>query len=180
GRGIAGRPPRAVAPALPGRRAAAAARHRAAAHGALRADGRRGRDRAQRVGRLLLIAALRARSCEATPGSGGRAPGEYVALASTARRGAPQTEGAHMAATAPRRWEHFTHGGALGVRGRGPTLEASFEQAALALSAGVCDPARVRPVEVVHFELEARDPEALLADWLGAVLDRMRARDLVF
>ncbi|MCZ7686199.1 MAG: archease [Sandaracinaceae bacterium] len=79
-----------------------------------------------------------------------------------------------------RAWEHFVHGGGLGVRGRGPTLDASFEQAALALSARVCEPHHVRPVVVVHFDLEAPDVEAMLAAWLGAVLDAMRGRGLVF
>lgn len=79
-----------------------------------------------------------------------------------------------------RGWEHFPHGGGVGVRGRGPTLEASFEQAALALSARACEPQHVRPFEVVHFELEATDSEALLAAWLSALLHEMRARGLVF
>lgn len=98
------------------------------------------------------------------------------------RRGAAAGEDDTVAVVQERRggWEHFAHGGGLGVRGRGPTLDASFEQAALALCAGVCEPSHVRPVLVVHFELEAPDVEALLAAWLGAVLDVMRARGLVF
>ncbi len=79
----------------------------------------------------------------------------------------------------PSGWEHFVHGGGLGLRGRGPTLQASFEQAALALSATVCPPSRVRACEVVHFDLGANDTDALLAEWLRAVLGRMQARGLV-
>ena len=32
-------------------------------------------------------------------------------------------------------WEHFAHGSDIGVRGFGPSMEAAFEQAALALTA---------------------------------------------
>lgn len=43
------------------------------------------------------------------------------------------------------RWEHFRHEADIGVRGLGATREAAFEQAALALTAVLTDPARVAP-----------------------------------
>ncbi len=39
------------------------------------------------------------------------------------------------------RWEHFEHGADIGVRGIGPTPASAFEQAALALTAVITDPA---------------------------------------
>lgn len=39
-------------------------------------------------------------------------------------------------------WEHFAHGADLGVRGFGP--EAAYEQASLAISSAIVDPASVR------------------------------------
>ena len=42
-------------------------------------------------------------------------------------------------------WEHFAHDADIGVRGRGATLSAAFEEAAVALTAVVTDPRRVAP-----------------------------------
>ena len=42
------------------------------------------------------------------------------------------------------RWEHFSHGADVGVRGFGISVEEAFEQAALALSAVVGDISTVR------------------------------------
>ena len=41
------------------------------------------------------------------------------------------------------RWEHFPHDADIGVRGYGPTMAAAFEQAALALTGVVTDPAHI-------------------------------------
>jgi SHS2 domain-containing protein len=38
-------------------------------------------------------------------------------------------------------WEHFAHEADMGIRGIAPTLEQAFEQAALAMTAVVTDPA---------------------------------------
>ena len=40
-------------------------------------------------------------------------------------------------------WEHFGHGADIGVRGIGATMAESFEQAAVALTAVITDPAKV-------------------------------------
>ena len=62
------------------------------------------------------------------------------------------------------RWEHFYHQADVGVRGIGPTLDAAFEQVALALIAVVTDPARVRPTQAVRM-IETADKYGLeLAD----------------
>ncbi len=51
-------------------------------------------------------------------------------------------------------WEHFPHGADIGVRGFGATREEAFEQAALALTAVVTDPALVRPIARNEFACE--------------------------
>lgn len=78
------------------------------------------------------------------------------------------------------RWEHFDHGADIGVRGFGPTLAGAFEQAALALTAVVADPATVRPVDRVDFDCEAPDSELLLAHWLNAVITEMAMHRMLF
>ena len=83
---------------------------------------------------------------------------------------------------APRipRWEHFVHGADIGVRGIGRTLDEAFEQAALALTAVVVLPERVRSEERVTIGCEAADREVLLVDWLNAIVFEMATRRLLF
>jgi tRNA nucleotidyltransferase (CCA-adding enzyme) len=77
-------------------------------------------------------------------------------------------------------WEHFPHGADIGVRGRGPTRAAAFEQAALALTAVITEPAGVVPRETVRVECEAPDDELLLAAWLDALIYEMATRRMLF
>lgn len=77
-------------------------------------------------------------------------------------------------------WEHFEHGADIGVRGFGPTKATAFEQAALALTAVITDPARVAARETVQIHCEAGDDELLLADWLNALVYEMAVRHLLF
>ena len=77
-------------------------------------------------------------------------------------------------------WEHYAHGADIGVRGVGPTQAAAFEQAALALTAVVADPASVAPREVVPVTCEAPDDELLLADFLNALIYEMATRNMLF
>ena len=85
------------------------------------------------------------------------------------------------AATHPEpRWEHFEHRADIGVRGFGRTPEEALEQAALALTAILCDPATVRPLERVSIRCEAPDLELLLVDWLNALIYEMATRHLLF
>ena len=78
------------------------------------------------------------------------------------------------------RWEHFEHAADAGVRGVGDTREEAFAQAALAVTALVADPARVEPRERVEIEVEARDPELLLAAFLNRVIWTMATRRMLF
>lgn len=78
------------------------------------------------------------------------------------------------------RWEHFDHGADIGVRGIGHDKAAAFEQAALALTAVVTDPACVAPIEPVAIRCEAPDDELLLAAWLNALVTEMAVRRMLF
>jgi len=68
----------------------------------------------------------------------------------------------------------------MGVRGYGNTKETAFEQAALALTAVIIDPAAVAPTAEVAITCEAPDDELLLVDWLNALIYEMATRRLLF
>jgi SHS2 domain-containing protein len=78
------------------------------------------------------------------------------------------------------RWEHFPHEADMGVRGFGGTLAEAFEQAALAMTAVITDPAGVEPREAVPIACEAPDAELLLADWLNSLIYEMATRRMLF
>jgi protein archease len=83
-----------------------------------------------------------------------------------------------MAAAA--HWEHFPHEADIGVRGLGATLEQALEQAALALTAVIVDPAAVTPRETIRLSCDAPDAELLLVDWLNALIYEMATRNMLF
>ncbi len=68
----------------------------------------------------------------------------------------------------------------MGVRGFGETKAQAFEQAALALTAVITDPANVTAREAVEIKCEAPDDELLLADWLNQVIYEMATRKMLF
>ncbi len=90
------------------------------------------------------------------------------------------TAGAASGPAAKPRWEHFSHGADIGVRGIGPTKAEAFGQAAVALTAVVTDPVRVAPDRSVTIEREAPDDDILLIDWLNALIYEMSANHLIF
>ena len=77
-------------------------------------------------------------------------------------------------------WEHFEHGADIGVRGFGPDVAAAFEQAALAMTAVITDPALVEADTEVEISCRAPDEELLLADWLNALIYEMATRGMLF
>lgn len=85
-----------------------------------------------------------------------------------------------MQAPVPPRWEHFPHGADVGIRGAGPSLDAAFEQVALALTAVVTEPQRVEPREIVEVSCEAPGPDELLFDWIDAIVYQMATRRMLF
>ena len=82
--------------------------------------------------------------------------------------------------SAAERWEHFTHVADVGVRGFGNTMARAFEQAAVAMTAVITEPASVRPRQAVEITCSAPDPEILLADWLNALVFEMATRRMLF
>jgi SHS2 domain-containing protein len=96
-----------------------------------------------------------------TPG-----PALASAIGSTARR--------------PDYWEHFPHGADVGIRGVGATMAEAFAQAALALTAAVCDVKSVRPLRVSDIVCRAPSPELLLVDWLNAIIFAMATEHMIF
>ena len=77
-------------------------------------------------------------------------------------------------------WEHFPHGADIGVRGCGATRAEAFEQAALALTAVIADPAKVACATMVEIRCAAPDDALLLADWLNALVYEMATRNMLF
>jgi SHS2 domain-containing protein len=77
-------------------------------------------------------------------------------------------------------WNHFQHMADIGVHGFGATPAKAFEQAALAMTAVICDPATVRRESVVEVECAAPDRELLLVDWLNAWVYEMATRRMLF
>ncbi|HUJ83172.1 MAG TPA: archease [Candidatus Acidoferrales bacterium] len=78
------------------------------------------------------------------------------------------------------RWEHFSHGSDIGVRGFGKSIEEAFEQAAVALTAVVADVSCVENTESLEVRCDAPDAELLLVSWLNAVIYEMAVRAMLF
>jgi len=78
------------------------------------------------------------------------------------------------------RWEHFSHQADIGVRGIGATKAEAFEQAALAMTAAVTDPACVTARDAIEVVCEAPDDELLLAEWLNQLVYEMATRRMLF
>ena len=77
-------------------------------------------------------------------------------------------------------WETFSHEADVGVRGSGATLGEAFASAATAMTAAICDPARVAAQEAVSIACSAPDEEMLLVDWLNALVYEMATRRMLF
>ncbi len=87
---------------------------------------------------------------------------------------------ARQTSTAAPQAELFAHGADIGVRGIGPTRERAFEQAAMALTMAVTDPALIATKDAIDVTCEAPDDDLLLLDWLNALIYEMSVRHLVF
>jgi SHS2 domain-containing protein len=77
-------------------------------------------------------------------------------------------------------WEHFPHVADIGVRGFGPTMAASFEQAALALTSVVADLESIHAETAVEVHCAAPNIELLFTDWLNAIVFEMATRRILF
>ena len=78
------------------------------------------------------------------------------------------------------RWELLPHGADIGVRGVGRSKAEAFEQAAVALTAVITEPASVSANDCVEITCEATDDELLLVNWLNALIYEMATRRLLF
>ena len=85
-----------------------------------------------------------------------------------------------VAGAAASSWAHFPHDADIGVVGVGPTRAEAFRQAALALSAVITDPARIRPLQAVPISCRAVNDELLLVEWLDALIYEMAVRTMLF
>jgi len=77
-------------------------------------------------------------------------------------------------------WEHFSHQADIGVRGIGSSKEAAFEQAGLALTAVITNPATLKPTSPVTVLCQAPSDELLFVDWLNAIVYEMATRKMLF
>ena len=77
-------------------------------------------------------------------------------------------------------WEHFEHEADIGIRGVGGTLAEAFEQAALALTAVVTDPALIQAETSINIACRDESHDTLLYDWLNAVIYEMATRKMLF
>lgn len=76
--------------------------------------------------------------------------------------------------------QSFAHGADIGIRGVGPSKEASFEQVAQALTSVITDPRGVVPRTPIRITCEAPSDDLLLLDWLNAVIFEMATRRMLF
>lgn len=77
-----------------------------------------------------------------------------------------------------RNWELFPHGADVGVRGIAETKAATFERAALAMTAAIIDPNLVQPHIPVRVTCEAPDDELIPVGWLNALVYKMATRKM--
>ncbi len=77
-------------------------------------------------------------------------------------------------------WENFPHEADIGVRGFGATPAEAFEQAALAMSAAVCDLGAIKTPQSIAIECEAPDRELLFVEWLNALIYEISTRRMLF
>lgn len=77
-------------------------------------------------------------------------------------------------------WQHYPHGADIGIRGFGASLASAFEQAAVALTAVITDPGKVREKESVIIKCNNVDPELLFTDWINSIIYEMAVRKMLF
>jgi len=76
-------------------------------------------------------------------------------------------------------WEHFDHAADMGVCATGASLEETFAQAALGMTAIITD-ASISASQSVAIRCQAPDAEILLIDWLNALVFEMATGGKLF
>lgn len=77
-------------------------------------------------------------------------------------------------------YELVDHTADIGVRAWGHTREEVFELAAEGMFSLICDPMTIATTETVDVEVDAPQPDLLLAAWLNELLYRFEATRVVF
>lgn len=85
-----------------------------------------------------------------------------------------------MKASKACRWEHFSHDADIGIRGYGDTIETAFSQAALAMTAVICDVDTVKPSTARDIQCKAPDHELLFVEWLNALVYEISVERMLF
>lgn len=80
----------------------------------------------------------------------------------------------------PPRYELYSHGADIGIRGFGGGPAEAFEAVALALTSAVCDPQQVFPNHRVDIQCQASKLEDLLYEWINALVYEMATRRMLF
>ena len=78
------------------------------------------------------------------------------------------------------RYELVDHTADIGLRARGHTREEVYELAAQGMFSLICDPMTIAQTETVLVEVEAAQPDLLLAAWLNELLHRFEASRVLF
>ena len=78
-----------------------------------------------------------------------------------------------------KRWEMFDHTADAGLAGRGDSLEELFEAMAEGLARFICPSPPAEPRETRRVDVEAEDIEALMVEFLSAVLAVIQAEHMV-
>lgn len=76
--------------------------------------------------------------------------------------------------------EFTSHTADVAVELRAASREALFAEALVAFTDTVTDPKRVEPAGEYELEVEARDLESLLVEWLGELVYRFEVDGLLF
>lgn len=77
-------------------------------------------------------------------------------------------------------WQHFRHEADIGIRGYGCSLEESFVQAALAMTAVITEPELIYPRDCFDVTCDSTDIEYLFVDWLNVLVYEMSVRKMLF
>jgi SHS2 domain-containing protein len=77
-------------------------------------------------------------------------------------------------------WSHFSHEADIGLCGEGATVEEAFVMTAMALTAAVTQPDKVRAQQTIALHCESPDLDYLLLDWLNAIIYEMAVRKMLF
>lgn len=81
----------------------------------------------------------------------------------------------------PRNFETFSHTADIGLKVRGETIAALFENAALGLTSLLTDPEKIHSEKKVAFKLKSSVGwESLLVEWLQEILYEFTVRKMAF